>query len=148
MLGEQGVYRAAENSFVSKTKYGWVIDPSGFRYTLRKVYERYHLPILVTENGIGAPDVLEGGTVHDDYRIDFMRQHLQAMQLAITDGVRMIGYCPWAALDLVSTHQGYQKRYGFIYVDRDEFDLKKLERIKKDSFFWYKDVIAKNGAYL
>lgn len=148
MLGEQGVYRAAENSFVSKTKYGWVIDPSGFRYTLRKVYERYHLPILVTENGIGAPDVLEDGTVHDDYRIDFMRQHLQAMQLAITDGVRMIGYCPWAALDLVSTHQGYQKRYGFIYVDRDEFDLKKLERIKKDSFFWYKDVIAKNGADL
>lgn len=148
MLGEQGVYRAAENSFVSKTKYGWVIDPSGFRYTLRKVYERYHLPILVTENGIGAPDVLEDRTVHDDYRIDFMRQHLQAMQLAITDGVRMIGYCPWAALDLVSTHQGYQKRYGFIYVDRDEFDLKKLERIKKDSFFWYKDVIAKNGADL
>ena len=148
MLGEQGVYRAAENSFVSKTKYGWVIDPSGFRYTLRKVYERYHLPIRVTENGIGAPDVLEDGMVHDDYRIDFMRQHLQAMQLAITDGVRMLGYCPWAALDLVSTHQGYQKRYGFIYVDRDEFDLKKLERIKKDSFFWYKDVIAKNGADL
>lgn len=148
MLGEEGVYRAAENPFVSKTKYGWVIDPSGFRYTLRKVYERYHLPILVTENGIGAPDVLEDGKVHDDYRIDFIRQHIQAMQLAITDGVEMIGYCPWAALDVVSTHQGYQKRYGFIYVDRDEFDLKKLERIKKDSFFWYQNVIAENGASL
>lgn len=74
MLGEEGVYRAAENPYVSKTKYGWVIDPSGFRYTLRKVYERYHLPILVTENGIGAPDLLEDGKVHDHYRIDFIRQ--------------------------------------------------------------------------
>lgn len=70
------------------------------------------------------------------------------MRLAITDGVKILGYCPWAALDLVSTHQGYQKRYGFIYVDRDEFDLKHLERIKKDSFYWYQNVIAENGASL
>ncbi len=148
MLGEEGVYRAAENPYVAKTKYGWVIDPSGFRYTLRKVYERYHLPILITENGIGAPDRLENGQVHDDYRIDFIRQHLSAMRLAITDGVEVIGYCPWAALDVVSTHQGYQKRYGFLYVDRDEFDLKEMRRIKKDSYFWYQKVIADNGASL
>lgn len=148
MLGEEGVYRAAENPYVAKTKYGWVIDPSGFRYTLRKVYERYHLPILITENGIGAPDCLENGQVHDDYRIDFIRQHLYAMRLAITDGVEVIGYCPWAALDVVSTHQGYQKRYGFLYVDRDEFDLKEMRRIKKDSYFWYQKVIADNGASL
>ncbi|MCI8557133.1 MAG: glycoside hydrolase family 1 protein [Lachnospiraceae bacterium] len=145
MLGEEGVYRAAENPFVSKTKYGWVIDPEGFRYTLRKVYERYRLPILITENGIGAPDQLESGQVHDDYRIEFIRQHLHAMRLAITDGVEMLGYCPWAALDVVSTHQGYQKRYGFIYVDRDEFDLKEMKRIKKDSFFWYQKIIEENG---
>lgn len=148
MLGEEGVYRAAENPFVSKTKYGWVIDPSGFRYTLRKVYERYHLPVLITENGIGAPDVIEDGQVHDDYRIAFIRDHLHAIRLAITDGVEVFGYCPWAALDVVSTHQGYQKRYGFLYVDRDEFDLKEMKRVKKDSFFWYQKVIEENGAFL
>lgn len=148
MLGEEGVYRAAENPYVSKTKYGWVIDPIGFRYTLRKVCERYHLPILITENGIGAPDVLEDGQVHDGYRIDFIRQHLEGMRLAIADGVEIIGYCPWATLDVVSTHQGYQKRYGFLYVDRNEFDLKGMERIRKDSFFWYQKIISDNGASL
>ena len=149
MLGEQGVYRPAENPHVGKTEYGWVVDPVGFRYTLRKVYERYHLPILITENGIGAPDRLEDdGSIHDTYRIDFIRDHLRQMQLAITDGVEMIGYCPWAAIDVVSTHQGYRKRYGFIYVDRDEFDLKELKRYKKDSFCWYQKVIRENGKNL
>ena len=149
MLGEQGVYRPAENPNVGKTEYGWVVDPVGFRYTLRKVYERYHLPILITENGIGAPDRLEDdGSIHDTYRIDFIRDHLRQMQLAITDGVEMIGYCPWAAIDVVSTHQGYRKRYGFIYVDRDEFDLKELKRYKKDSFCWYQKVIRENGKNL
>ena len=92
--------------------------------------------------------MLENGAVHDDYRIDFIRQHLHAMRLAITDGVEMLGYCPWAALDVVSTHQGYEKRYGFIYIDRDEFELKEMSRIKKDSFFWYQNVIKENGASL
>ncbi len=121
----------------------------GFRYTLRKVYERYHLPILVTENGIGAPDILEAdGKIHDAYRIQFIREHLQQMRLAITDGVQILGYCPWAAIDVVSTHQGYRKRYGFIYVDREEFDLKELKRFRKDSFYWYANVILENGQNL
>lgn len=149
MLGEEGVYRAAENPYVGKTQYGWVVDPTGFRYTLRKVCERYHLPILITENGIGAPDKLEAdGSVHDPYRIEFYEKHLHAMREAITDGVDMLGYCPWAAVDVVSTHQGYAKRYGFIYVDRDEQDLRDLRRYPKDSFYWYQKTIAENGKNL
>lgn len=146
MLGEQGVYRAAENPFVDKTAYGWVIDPVGLRLTLRKVYERYNLPILITENGIGAPDKLNAdNTVNDDYRINFISQHITQMQLAITDGVELIGYCPWSVIDVVSTHQGYGKRYGFIYVNRGEFDLKDMKRIKKKSYFWYQKLIKANG---
>lgn len=147
MLGEPGVYRAADNPWVEKTPYGWVVDPVGLRLTLRKTWERYHLPILITENGMGAPDVLEeGDIIADDYRIDFLRRHIEQMQLAIDDGVSLMGYCPWSAIDVVSTHQGYGKRYGFIYVDRDEQDLKALRRIRKASFSWYQRVIASNGA--
>ncbi|MBN1077421.1 glycoside hydrolase family 1 protein [Clostridium botulinum] len=149
MLGEQGVYRAAENPYVDKTKYGWVVDPIGLRMTLRKVSERYDLPILITENGIGAPDKLEKNeTINDNYRIDYIRKHLEQLKLAINDGVEVMGYCPWSVIDVVSTHQGYGKRYGFIYVNRDEFDLKDLRRIKKKSFNWYKNVINTNGEEL
>jgi len=147
MLGEPGVYRPEENPYVGKTKYGWVVDPEGLRLTLRKVYERYHLPVLITENGIGAPDILEEDeSVHDSYRIEYLAAHINQLRLAVTDGVEVMGYCPWSAIDLVSTHQGYGKRYGFIYVDRDEFDLREMKRYKKDSFYWYRDVIAANGA--
>ncbi len=146
MLGEEGVYRSAKNPFLQETPFGWLIDPVGLRVTLRRVYDRYHLPILITENGLGSPDVLsEDGKVHDDYRIEYLTKHFTQAQLAITDGVDLIGYCPWAFIDVVSTHQGYQKRYGFVYVNRGEQDLKDLGRIKKDSFHWYKDVIANGG---
>ena len=149
MLGEPGVYRAAENPYVDKSKYGWVVDPVGLRMTLRKVSERYNLPILITENGNGDKDVLEeNDVINDDDRIDFIRNHLEQLQLAIADGVEMLGYCPWSAIDVVSTHQGYGKRYGFIYVNRGEFDLKDLRRIKKKSFYWYKNVIESNGKNL
>lgn len=108
MLGEPGVYRAAENPYVSKTKYGWVVDPVGLRMTLRKVTERYNLPILITENGYGDNDILEeNDTINDDDRIEFIKQHLEQLKLAICDGVEVIGYCPWSAIDVVSTHQGY-----------------------------------------
>lgn len=146
MLGEPGVYRAAENPYVDKSKYGWVVDPVGLRMTLRKVFEKYNLPILITENGYGDKDILEeNDIINDNDRIEFIRKHLEQLQLAISDGVEMLGYCPWSAIDVVSTHQGYGKRYGFIYVNRDEFDLKDLRRIKKKSFYWYKGIIESNG---
>lgn len=149
MLGEPGVYRPEENPYTAKTPYGWVIDPVGLRLTLRKVAERYHLPVMITENGIGAPDTLApDGTVDDGYRIDFLRKHIEQIQLALADGVDVIGYFPWSAIDVVSTHQGYAKRYGFIYVNRDEEALYDLRRIPKRSFSWYKQVIASNGQQL
>ena len=128
-----------------KTEFGWEIDPIGFRATIRELYSRYRLPLLVTENGLGAYDKLEDGKIHDPYRIHYLREHIAQIQQAITDGAEMLGYNPWSAIDLISTHEGMKKRYGFIYVDRDEFDLKTLKRYRKDSFYWFKKVIASNG---
>ena len=141
-----GLFQNAKNPYVPLTEFGWEIDPIGFRATLREVWSRYGLPILITENGLGAYDKLEeDGSIHDPYRIAYLRAHIEQMRLAITDGVEMLGYCPWSAVDLVSTHEGVRKRYGFIYVNRDDFDLKDMKRYRKDSFFWYKRVIASNG---
>jgi len=146
MIGEEGVYRAASNEHLEQTEYGWLIDPVGLRTTLRRVWDRYHLPILITENGIGVREELgQDGRVHDQYRIDYLERHFREAQLAITDGVQLIGYCPWAFIDVVSTHNGYGKRYGFVFVNRTEDDLLDLRRVRKDSFFWYQGVIARNG---
>lgn len=149
VIGEAGVYKGHSNPNLPKNDFGWEIDPIGFRTTLREVYDRYQLPVIITENGLGAFDkVEEDGTVKDPYRIDYLQKHIEQMQLAVTDGVEVFGYCPWSAIDLISTHQGSSKRYGFIFVDREEFDLKELKRIPKQSFYWYKDVIASNGENL
>ena len=127
------------------TEFGWPIDPKGFRFTLNEIYSRYHLPLLITENGIGANDILTyDGAVHDQYRIDYLKEHIEQMALAMADGVEVIGYCPWSAIDLVSTHEGMRKRYGFIYVNRTDEDLLDLARYKKDSFYWYQELISKN----
>ncbi len=147
-VGEAGVYAGATNPYLPTTEFGWEIDPIGFRTTFRAIWERYHLPLLVTENGLGAFDKLEDGQIHDGYRIKYLRDHIEQIQWAISDGVEVLGYSPWSAIDLVSTHQGSSKRYGFIYVDREEFDLLGLARYRKDSFFWYAKVIAANGADL
>ena len=141
MIGEEGVYRAGSNAYLEQTEFGWLIDSIGMRVTLRRIYDRYHLPLLITENGLGAKDIVEAGQVHDAYRIDYLNRHFHQAQLAMSDGVDLIGYCPWSFMDLVSTHQGYGKRYGFIYIDRDEADVSSLQRIKKDSFYWYQKVI-------
>ena len=146
--GEVGLYRAEKNRHLPTNAFGWEIDPVGFRTTMRRLWDRYRLPLIITENGLGAFDELVEGRVHDEYRIDYLRRHIEQIRLAISDGVEVFGYCPWTALDLVSTHQGISKRYGFIYVHRDEEDLKDLARIRKDSFHWYRRVIEANGSEL
>ena len=143
------MYKSVRNEYLGKTEFGWEIDPVGFRATIREMYSRYHLPMLVTENGLGAYDTLtEDGKIHDQYRIKYLQDHIHQIQEAINDGAEMLGYNPWSAIDLISTHEGMKKRYGFIYVDRDEFDLGTLKRYLKDSGYWYKKVIASNGADL
>ena len=119
------------------------------RIGLRRLTSRYGLPILITENGLGEFDKLENDEViNDDYRIEYLKNHIIACKEAITDGVELLGYCTWSFTDLLSWLNGYQKRYGFVYVDRDENEEKDLKRIKKKSFYWYKDVINSNGENL
>ncbi len=134
------------NPYLELTDWDWPIDPIGLRYTLNKVYDRYHCPIMVVENGIGALDKVEDNQIHDDYRIAFTKSHIEQMAKAIKDGVDLIAYTSWGCIDLVSVSTGeMRKRYGFIYVDKHDDGSGTLERIKKDSFYWYKKVIASNG---
>lgn len=147
--GIPGLYKTANNPHLATTHWDWNIDPTGLRISLRRLASRYALPILITENGLGEYDRLEAGDrVRDDYRIDYLKQHLSACRQAISDGVELLGYCAWSFTDVLSWLNGYQKRYGFVYVDRDEQDARTLRRIRKDSFYWYQKVIAENGARL
>lgn len=147
--GIPGLYKEVTNPHVEYTNWDWAIDPSGLRLAMRRMTSRYALPILITENGLGEYDRLEKDKkIHDQYRINYLRDHIRAIQEAITDGVEVIGYCTWSYTDLLSWLNGYQKRYGFVYVDRDEMNEKKLKRYKKDSYYWYKQVIESNGGNL
>ena len=143
---QYGYCRDEKNTNLQASEYGAQIDPMGLRIVLNEYYQRYHLPMIIAENGLGMADVLtEDGRVHDEYRIDYLREHVKVCALAIEDGVDLFGYCPWSVMDLLSSHQGFKKRYGFIYVNREDHDIKNLERIKKDSYYWYKNVIKTNG---
>ena len=142
---KQVTIKGYANPNLKKTEFGWEIDPDGFLATMREMYSRYHLPMIVTENGLGAYDTLEDGRVHDNYRIAYLRAHIEQLHKAVTENIEMMGYCPWSAIDLVSTHEGIRKRYGFIYVDTTDEEVGTLDRYKKDSFYWYKKVIATNG---
>lgn len=148
-MGIPGIFKTSKNPNLETTDWDWEIDPVGLRIALRRITNRYRLPILISENGLGAFDTLEeNDVVNDEYRILFIRRHLQACQEAITDGVELLGYCVWSYTDLLSWLNGYQKRYGFVYINRDEDDEKDLRRIKKQSYFWYKKVIETNGKEL
>lgn len=139
-----------KNPYVKETPWGWQIDPLGLRYALNWFNERYEIPLFIVENGLGAYDKLEDGAVHDEYRIEYMRNHIKEIRDAINlDGVPVIGYTPWGIIDLVSAGTGeMEKRYGVIYVDKDNQGNGTLRRIKKDSFRWYSDVILSNGEKL
>ena len=141
------------NPYLASSEWGWQIDPVGLRLVLNDFYDRYQLPLFIVENGLGAKDVLvegpSGPTVEDDYRIDYLKQHLQQVGEAIEDGVELWGYTTWGCIDLVSASTAeMSKRYGFIYVDRNDDGSGTLARYKKKSFDWYKEVIASNGESL
>ncbi|UQS84188.1 6-phospho-beta-glucosidase [Bombilactobacillus thymidiniphilus] len=136
------------NPYVKSSEWGWQIDPEGLRYALNWFEDRYHKPLFIVENGFGAVDQKGAdGTVHDQYRIDYLKAHIEQMKLAVEeDGVDLMGYTPWGCIDLVSAGTGQMsKRYGFIYVDKDDQGQGTLARSKKDSFAWYQKVIASNG---
>ncbi len=139
----------AKNPYLEASEWGWQIEPQGLRYTLQKLYDRYHIPLMVVENGLGAVDKLEDGKVHDGYRIEYLRRHVEEMEKAVDAGVDLIGYTMWGPIDLISAGTGeIRKRYGFIYIDKNSDGTGSLQRIRKDSFYWYRDVIASNGTKL
>lgn len=143
-------YYTAQNPYVKASDWGWQIDPKGLRYSLNLLHQRYHVPLFIVENGFGAHDTVEEDGIHDPYRIEYLKMHIEEMKKSILeDGIPVIGYTPWGCIDLVSAGTGeMEKRYGFIYVDKDNQGNGTLERRKKDSFFWYKKVIESNGEVL
>ena len=144
---EGNVFPTLRNPYLMASEWGWQIDPLGLRITLNSIYDRYQKPMFIVENGLGAKDELINGTVEDDYRISYLREHIKAMKDAIDiDGVDLMGYTSWGCIDLISASTGeMSKRYGFIYVDRDDLGNGTLKRYRKKSFNWYKKVIETNG---
>ncbi|HIU01855.1 MAG TPA: glycoside hydrolase family 1 protein [Candidatus Onthocola gallistercoris] len=148
-VGIPGIYRNPANPYLLTTDWDWSIDPSGLWFCCREITSRYALPIIISENGLGAFDVkTEDDQIHDEYRIEYLKEHLKALREAIGEGCKVIAYCTWSFTDLLSWLNGYQKRYGLVYVDRDEEEGGSLQRFKKDSFYWYKQVIETNGTCL
>lgn len=146
--GGNAVFTSVVNPHLPSSEWGWQIDPLGLRVTLNSLYDRYQKPLFIVENGLGANDVVESdGSIHDPYRVDYMRAHIRAMLEAVNeDGVPLLGYTSWGCIDLVSASTGeMRKRYGMIYVDKQDDGSGSLRRMRKDSFYWYKNVIASNG---
>jgi len=145
------IFKSLVNPHLTASEWGWQIDPLGLRITMNALYDRYQKPLFIVENGLGAVDrVEEDGNIDDEYRIEYLREHIKAMIAAVDeDGVDLIGYTAWGCIDLVSASTGqYSKRYGFIYVDKNDDGSGTLERSIKKSFNWYRKVIASNGEIL
>lgn len=149
VTGIPGLYMNPSNDFLDKTDWDWAIDPSGLRFACRDITSRYDLPIIISENGLGAFDKIEDGKIHDPYRVDYLREHIKELKKACDEGCRILSYCVWSFTDVLSWLNGYQKRYGLVYVDRDEEENSgTLKRIPKYSYYWYKKVIESNGENL
>lgn len=151
--GKGNLMGGVPNPYLEASEWGWQIDPQGLRYVLNYYWDRYQKPLFIVENGLGAVDKLveKDGvmTVEDDYRIDYLQKHLLQVEEAARDGVDVMGYTSWGCIDLVSASTAeLKKRYGYIYVDRNDDGTGTLNRYKKKSFYWYKDVIATNGESL
>ena len=142
-----GEYALDRNPYVETTDWDWHIDPVSMRYSLRYLWDHYHLPMMITEAGFGArEDLDENGEIHDTYRIDYLRDYIYNLGLAISDGAEVIGFNPWSFTDLLSTGNGMAKRYGLVFVNTADDDLRDLKRYRKDSFYWYKELIRSNGS--
>lgn len=139
--------RGVKNPYLPATDWGWQIDPIGLKISLLELYDRYRLPLIIVENGMGAKDKVESdGSIHDDYRVNYFREHFRQMKEAVEEGVELFGYTSWGPIDIISAGTSQMsKRYGFIYVDQDDEGNGTLERKRKDSFYWYKKVIESNG---
>ncbi len=142
--------RGPANPYLEQSEWGWTIDPKGLRFLMNEFYGRWQIPLMIVENGLGAEDTVEAdGSIHDEYRIAYMREHIKEMAEAVADGVELMGYTVWGCTDLVSAGTGEMaKRYGLVYVDKDNEGKGSLERRRKDSFYWYKKVIESNGEKL
>lgn len=145
--GSGNILGGVSNPYLKASDWGWQIDPIGLRYSLNEIWDRYQKPIFVVENGLGAYDKIdEDGKVRDDYRIDYLRSHIEQMHEAVLDGVDLRGYTPWGCIDLVSASTGEMaKRYGFIFVERYDDGTGDFSRRRKESFYWYQKVIKTNG---
>ena len=143
-------FKGAKNPYLKASEWGWQIDPLGLRITMNTLYDRYQKPLFIVENGLGAKDEIVDGKIEDDYRIEYLREHIKEMKKAVEeDGVELWGYTPWGCIDLVSASTGeMSKRYGMIYVDKDDQGRGSFKRYKKKSFDWYKKVIETNGEEL
>jgi len=151
VAGSGNVFKGVVNPYLEKSEWGWAIDPLGLRITMNTLWDRYQKPLFIVENGLGAKDTMEDdGSVHDDYRIEYLAAHIEAFKAAVEeDGIPLLGYTPWGIIDLVSASTGEMtKRYGMIYVDRDNEGKGTFNRSRKDSFYWYQKVIETNGENL
>ena len=136
------IFQSIKNPYLESSEWGWQIDPIGLRISMNDLYDRYQKPLLIAENGLGAKDEVIDGAVEGDYRIEYLKRHLENMQAAMQDGVELLGYMPWSALDVISASTGQiSKRYGFIYVDVDDDGNGTYRRIPKKSYYWYQSYL-------